>query len=243
MIVAREQHLSQPSKLCQYFRTLRKNDQKMTELRYLRILRFSTGKYNKHLEKRSAKSIEELWKHHFAHEASRLLASPIPAADISSLPLLPVPLYSGVCPTPFFSPFFCSTHPPLPPITPCRLLPLYRRQQKQNSPPSNYWTFSHTSVTPMILSASAHTRTHTHFLCVCAPPFAAPSSTSPSDLSSLSSAQLLSSWAHSVVGVRVDWPESASWAPSSFIWSATFTPPPSFVSPPLRSASPVHPSG
>lgn len=51
-------------------------------------------------------------------------------------------------------------------------------------------------------------------------------SSSPSDLSSLSSARLLSSWAHSVVGVRVDWPESASWTPSSL-----FDPPPSSVSP------------
>lgn len=165
MIAAREQHLSQPSKLFQYFRTLKKVAKKMTELRYLRILRFPTAKYNKHLEKTVCKSYWGTLETSFCswgflspgltHSCSRYFFPP------------PFPCCSLFRSTshPFFS-LFCSTHPPLPSITPFRLLPLYRRQQKQNCPPSNYWTFSHTSITPMILSAS----THTQEVCVCLPP-------------------------------------------------------------------------
>lgn len=83
-----------------------------------------------------------------------------------------------------------------------------------------------------------------HTSCMHPPPphlsFTVPSSTSSPDLSSLSTAQLLSSWAHSVVGVRVDWPESASWAPSSL---SDPLPPSASASVPyshLCSRSPIH---
>lgn len=173
------------------------------------------------------------------YSAFSLLTPPVPAVYISSFPLSPIPLslftnmshplllhaFGTLYLFPFHSASTSSYHT-------CHLCSSYSAgfMRSKTPLPPNHWKHS--------VSPASHPWSslplHTHFLCV-SPPFTLPSSTSPSDLSSLSSAQFLSSWAHSVVGVRVDWPESASWAPSSFIRSATF--PRSFVFGLLSAAS------
>lgn len=186
---------------------------------------------------------EEPWFTDIEYSAFSLLTPPFPTVCISSLPLSPFfPLYSQICPTPFFSvplalwAFFHSTHPPLPPITHVVYAP--------PTPPASTGANVHSLLTTEnTQSHQPHThdplRLHTHFLCVCLPPLHSALLHFPlwPLLPLFSSVPL---FLNSLCRWRSRWLARVRELSALIFYSLCHFPPLFCLSPPLCSVSPIH---